>query len=132
MLVITIVLLLVIFVVVAFAHRSPPDPESVTETEVWQEPMVEISRCQPYLPVGTLTGDDQRVMQLLGRPSTTHRDRWHYMTLVNDEQIPIELQFNGRRCQHQSIGCEQVRTGDTMTASEFSTSAPLRVQLYGD
>ena len=87
---------------------------------------------RPYSPIGTLSDGNSRILQLFARPSSTHRDRWHYFTSIDDNQIPVELQFHGRRCQSGSIGCEEVRTGDEMSASEFTTSPPLRVQLYGE
>lgn len=86
----------------------------------------------PYAPVGTLADGDGRIMQLYARPSGCHRDRWNYHTLVDDSRIPVELTYNGRRCGNDRIGCDRVYTGDTMSATEFGTSAPLKVQLYED
>ncbi|RYE94428.1 MAG: hypothetical protein EOO77_44165 [Oxalobacteraceae bacterium] len=84
-------------------------------------------------PIGTLSDGFGKVLQLFGRPSHTHRGRFMYHTRAGDDsRIPIELQFRGRRCETDQIGCEEVYTGDEMNASEFGTSAPLKVQLYRD
>lgn len=94
--------------------------------------MVLDSECQGYAPIGTLSNDDGRVLQLYGRPCRSHRDRWNYHTTVDDCQIPVELGFNGRRCENDNIGCDRVYSGDTMTARELGTGRPLRVQLYSE
>ena len=88
--------------------------------------------CRGYAPVGTLSDDDGRVLQLFGKPSRTHRDRFNYYTAIDESRIPVELMYKGRRCESDPIGCEQVYSGDRMTATEFGTRAPLKVQLYGE
>lgn len=85
-----------------------------------------------HAPVGTLSNDDGRLYQLYARPSRTHRDRFHYHCLADDSRIPVELLFKGRQCENDRVGCERVFSGDEMTAAEFGTSAPLRVQLYNE
>lgn len=94
--------------------------------------MVLNSESQGYAPIGTLSNDDGRVLQLYGRPCRSHRDRWNYHTTVNDQQIPVELAFNGRRCENDNIGCDRVYSGDTMTARELGTGRPYKIQLYSE
>ena len=92
--------------------------------------MVVETGCRGYAPVGTLSDGDGRVLQLYGKQCRSHRDRYNYMTLIDDSRIPVELEFNGRRCENDSIGCDPVYDGDSMTAREFGTSRPLKVNLY--
>lgn len=91
---------------------------------------VAVPATSPYAPVGTLANEDGRVLQLYARPCGSHRDRWNYHTMVDESRIPVELTFRGRRCENDRIGCDRVYSGDSMTATEFGTQAPLRVQLY--
>ena len=93
--------------------------------------MVVGTECRGYAPVGTLSDDQGKVLQLYSKPCGYNRGRYNYYTMVDDNRIPVELQFNGRRCEN-GIGCDQVYSGDTMTASEFGTRQPLKVQLYRD
>jgi len=88
--------------------------------------------CRGYAPIGTLSDGGSRVLQLYGRQCRMNRDRFNYYTMVDESRIPVELKFNGRRCETDGIGCDRVYSGDEMTATEFGTSAPLKVQLYGE
>ena len=113
----------------ALAASRDREGAPVMASALWS-PLNSTQHQAPYAPVGTLANEDGRILQLYARPSGCHRDRWNYHTLVDDSRIPVELTYNGRRCCNDRIGCDRVYTGDSMSATEFGTSAPMQVQLY--
>lgn len=129
-----VALVILVLVLQGQSTAMPISNEKVRPEECHEisDVMVLNSECQGYSPIGTLSNDDGKVLQLYGRPCRSHRDRWNYHTTVNDQQIPVELGFNGRRCENDNIGCDRVYSGDTMTARELGTGQPLRVHLYSE
>lgn len=129
-----VALVILVLVLQGQSTAMPISYEKVRPEECHEisDVMVLNSECQGYSPIGTLSNDDGKVLQLYGRPCRSHRDRWNYHTTVNDQQIPVELGFNGRRCENDNIGCDRVYSGDTMTARELGTGQPLRVHLYSE
>lgn len=113
-------------------RRGAAGPEVQAPGACLEPDWVPLDETRPYVAVGTLANEDQKVLQLYAKPCASHRDRWHYHTAVDDQRVPVELAFKGRRCHTDRIGCERIYTGDEVTATEFGTSAPLRVQLYGE
>lgn len=128
-----VVALLAVMLLLLLLRGAPRPPAAPADGRPEAVEVVEVVPPRlPYAPVGTLADGDQRVLQLFARPCDHHRDRWHYHTAVDQARIPVELAFRGRRCQTDGIGCERAYTGDVMTATEFGTSAPLTVQMYGE
>lgn len=126
-----IVVALLVILLLAQMSKAPSGPDTC-EGPVVESEVLLLPGPRPYSAVGTLSGDDGRVMQLYARPSASHRDRWNYYTTTTEDRIPVELLFDGRRCEADRIGCARVQSGDQMTATEFGTGRPLTVQLYGD
>jgi hypothetical protein len=58
--------------------------------------------------MGLLTSDEGDVKPLYGRASRTHRDRWHYWTTTDGENLySLPIEVNGRACE-EGVGCNEL------------------------
>lgn len=124
-----VAVLVLVFAVIQYQQKKRTPDDVPYNPAVPVSDVIVVENCG-YAPVGTLSDDNGRVLQLYGKPCRSHRDRYNYFTMVDDSRIPVELEFNGRRCENDTIGCDPVYSGDRMTAREFGTARPLRVNLY--
>jgi hypothetical protein len=74
------------------------------------------------------TADKSTHTPLYGRPAPRNPNRWQYYTRSNSAEISVSLGRDGRDCM-SDIGCEELQTGDTVTAQELSDGA-LQVKMY--
>jgi hypothetical protein len=70
-----------------------------------------------YQQMGILTSDTRKdmILPLMGRQTTTGRDKWHYYTVSNSGAIQTKLPVSraGRSCTSE-YGCDELYNGDTV------------------
>lgn len=106
------------------------------------QPMVERRRPAPefrdapikkYKPgytqqMGVLLGQNNETLPLYGKAVRGHRDRYHYYTTTNGEQIyPLTLSHNGRECT-DDIGCPEFYGNEQV--SVMSKTGAYTTKLY--
>lgn len=89
-----------------------------------------IKRYKPgrFQQMGILTNEAGETLPLYGREVRGRRDRYHYHTTTQGEQIyPIPISINGRECT-EDIGCPELFDGEQATV--FGKEGPYTVKMY--
>lgn len=81
-----------------------------------------------FQQMGILTNEAGETLPLYGREVRGRRDRYHYHTTTQGEQIyPIPISINGREC-NEDIGCPELFDGEQV--SVFGKEGIYRVKMY--
>lgn len=89
-----------------------------------------IKRYKPgrFQQVGIMTNDVGETLPLYGREVRNRRDRYHYHTTTQGDQVyPIPVSIDGRECT-EDIGCPELYGGETVTV--FGKDTPFIVKTY--
>jgi hypothetical protein len=89
-----------------------------------------IKRYKPgrFQQMGILTIEAGETLPLYGREVRGRRDRYHYHTTTQGEQIyPIPISINGRECT-EDIGCPELFDGEQATV--FGQDGVYTVKMY--
>jgi hypothetical protein len=81
-----------------------------------------------FQQVGIMTNDAGETLPLYGREVRGRRDRYHYHTTTQGDQVyPIPVSIDGRECT-EDIGCPELYGGETVTV--FGKDTPFTVKTY--
>ena len=89
-----------------------------------------IKRYKPghFQQIGILTNETGETLPLYGREVRNRRDRYHYHTTTQGDQVyPIPVSIDGRECT-EDIGCPDLYGGETVTV--FGKDTPFTVKTY--
>ena len=89
-----------------------------------------IKRYKPghFQQIGILTNETGETLPLYGREVRNRRDRYHYHTTTQGDQVyPIPVSIDGRECT-EDIGCPELYGGETVTV--FGKDTPFTVKTY--
>jgi len=77
---------------------------------------------------GILSGDKGTTLPLYGRESRTHRDRYHYYTTTQGEQVyPLTIKYADRDCT-DDIGCQELYGNESISVS--GNSENFKTNIY--
>lgn len=117
----------------ASAPVPVPLPVQFQRREMQPQPLnIGLSR-KKYKPghfqqVGILTNEAGDTLPLYGREVRNRRDRYHYHTTTQGDQIyPIPVSIDGRECT-EDIGCPELYGGETVNV--FGKDTPFIVKTY--
>ena len=139
----TIVLLTVVSLILLYVLNRPPQPPTVT---LLPQPLPPQPQPQPrprspeyrdppikqYKPgftqqMGILVGADE-TLPLYGKEVRGRRDRYHYYTTTNGENLyPLPITHNARDCV-DDVGCEELYGNETVSVTGKTGS--FTVNLY--
>jgi hypothetical protein len=81
-----------------------------------------------FQQIGILTNETGETLPLYGREVRNRRDRYHYHTTTQGDQVyPIPVSIDGRECT-EDIGCPELYGGETVTV--FGKDTPFMVKTY--
>jgi hypothetical protein len=83
-----------------------------------------------YRQVGILTRIDnarEMILPLMGRPLITHRDKWNFYTIGENNMIKIPIHHKGVNCT-SSLGCNDLYSGDIIKIDGYNSE--FKVTLY--
>lgn len=83
-----------------------------------------------YRQVGILTRIDdskEMILPLMGRPLITHRDKWNFYTIAENNMIKIPIYNKGNDCT-SSLGCNDLYSGDIIKIEGYNSD--FKVTLY--
>ena len=83
-----------------------------------------------YRQVGILTridGSKEMILPLMGRPLITHRDKWNFYTIAENNMIKIPIYNKGNDCT-SSLGCNDLYSGDIIKIEGYNSD--FKVTLY--
>jgi hypothetical protein len=81
-----------------------------------------------FQQIGILTNETDETLPLYGREVRNRRDRYHYHTTTQGDQVyPIPVSIDGRECT-EDIGCPELYGGETVTV--FGKDTPFTVKTY--
>ena len=81
-----------------------------------------------FQQIGILTNETGETLPLSGREVRNRRDRYHYHTTTQGDQVyPIPVSIDGRECT-EDIGCPELYGGETVTV--FGKDTPFTVKTY--
>jgi len=83
-----------------------------------------------YRQVGILTRVDntkEMILPLMGRPLITHRDKWNFYTIGENNMIKIPIHHKGVNCT-SSLGCNDLYSGDIIKIDGYNSE--FKVTLY--
>jgi hypothetical protein len=83
-----------------------------------------------YRQVGILTRIDdtkEMILPLMGRPLITHRDKWNFYTIADNNMIKIPIYNKGKDCS-SSLGCNDLYTGDIIKIEGYNSA--FKVTIY--
>ena len=81
-----------------------------------------------FQQIGILTNETGETLPLYGREVRNRRDRYHYHTTTQGDQVyPIPVSIDGRECT-EDIGCPELYGGETVTV--FGKDTPFTVKTY--
>lgn len=81
-----------------------------------------------FQQIGILTNETGDTLPLYGREVRNRRDRYHYHTTTQGDQVyPIPVSIDGRECT-EDIGCPELYGGETVTV--FGKDTPFTVKTY--
>jgi hypothetical protein len=112
---------------------APPPPSQPIVERRRQAPEFRDAPIKKYKPgytqqMGVLLGQDNETLPLYGKTVRGHRDRYHYYTTTNGEQIyPLTISHNGRECT-DDIGCPEFYGNEQV--SVMSKSGAYNTKLY--
>jgi hypothetical protein len=67
--------------------------------------------------MGVLIGPNEEVLPLYGKESRYHRDRYHYYTVSEGQQLyPLPITINDRECT-EDLGCNELYGGESVTVT---------------
>jgi len=67
--------------------------------------------------MGVLIGPNEEVLPLYGKESRYHRDRYHYYTVSEGQQLyPLPVTINDRECT-EDLGCNELYGGESVTVT---------------
>ena len=85
-----------------------------------------------YIQIGLLRGDDGAVLPLYGRGAPYQRSRMQYFTKVASQgmvAVSVAVQHKNRSCT-ESLGCEELYSGDTVTVPDVTGDKTYAVTVY--
>lgn len=83
-----------------------------------------------YRQIGILTRIDnarEMILPLMGRPLITHRDKWNFYTIGENNMIKIPIHHKGVNCT-SSLGCNDLYSGDIIKIDGYNSE--FKVTLY--
>lgn len=83
-----------------------------------------------YRQVGILTRIDdtkEMILPLMGRPLITHRDKWNFYTIADNNMIKIPIYNKGKDCS-SSLGCNDLYSGDIIKIEGYNSA--FKVTIY--
>jgi hypothetical protein len=83
-----------------------------------------------YRQIGILTRIDntkEMILPLMGRPLITHRDKWNFYTIGENNMIKIPIHHKGVNCT-SSLGCNDLYSGDIIKVEGYNSD--FKVTLY--
>ena len=83
-----------------------------------------------YRQIGILTRMDntkEMILPLMGRPLITHRDKWNFYTIGENNMIKIPIVHKGVNCT-SSLGCNDLYSGDIIKIEGYNSD--FKVTLY--
>lgn len=83
-----------------------------------------------YRQIGILTRIDntkEMILPLMGRPLITHRDKWNFYTIGENNMIKIPIHHKGVNCT-TSLGCNNLYSGDIIKIEGYNSD--FKVSLY--
>ena len=83
-----------------------------------------------YRQIGILTRIDntkEMILPLMGRPLITHRDKWNFYTIGENNMIKIPIVHKGVNCT-SSLGCNDFYSGDIVKVEGYNSD--FKVTLY--
>jgi len=105
--------------------RVPVPTPTVPE---YRGPPIKMYKPGRFQQMGILTNEAGETLPLYGREVRGRRDRYHYHTTTQGEQIyPIPVSINGRECT-EDIGCPELFDGEQVTV--FGKDAIYVVKMY--
>lgn len=67
--------------------------------------------------MGVLIGPNEEVLPLYGKESRYHRDRYHYYTVSEGQQLyPLPITINDRECT-EDLGCNELYGGESVSVT---------------
>jgi len=90
--------------------------------EVRRQPEFRDAPIKKYKPghtqaMGVLIGPNEEVLPLYGKESRYHRDRYHYYTVSEGQQLyPLPITINDRECT-EDLGCNELYGGESVTVT---------------
>lgn len=103
-----------------FSSEVPPPEYRPAPVRQWKPPRPQ--------QMGLLTSNEGDIKPLFGRASNTHRDRWHYWTTTDGNNLyPLPIQVDGRECE-DDIGCNELFGGEKINI--FGNDAEYKPKLY--
>src|SRR6056300_719319 len=105
--------------------KVPVPPPTVPE---YRGPPIKKYKPGRFQQMGILTNEAGETLPLYGREVRGRRDRYHYHTTTQGEQIyPIPISINGRECT-EDIGCPELFDGEQATV--FGKEGMYTVKMY--
>ena len=81
-----------------------------------------------FQQIGILTNETGETLPIYGREVRNRRDRYHYHTTTQGDQVyPIPVSIDGRECT-EDIGCLELYGGEMVTV--FGKDTPFTVKTY--
>jgi hypothetical protein len=103
-------------------------PVAVPTVPEYRGPPIKRYKPGRFQQMGILTNEAGDTLPLYGREVRGRRDRYHYHTTTQGEQIyPIPISINGRECT-EDIGCPELFDGEQATV--FGQEGVYTVKMY--
>lgn len=137
----TIVLLTVVSLALLYVLNRPPQPPTVTllpqplppqpqprpQPPEYRDPPIKQYKPGFTQQMGILVGADE-TLPLYGKEVRGRRDRYHYYTTTNGENLyPLPITHNARDCV-DDVGCEELYGNETVSVTGKTGS--FTVNLY--
>jgi len=107
---------------------SVPVPVATPTIPEYRGPPIKKYKPGQFQQMGILTNATGDTLPLYGREVRGRRDRYHYHTTTQGEQIyPIPISINGRECT-DDIGCPELFDGEQATI--FGKEGSYVVKMY--
>tara|TARA_R110000782_G_scaffold918_3_gene3335 strand:- start:720 stop:1205 length:486 start_codon:yes stop_codon:yes gene_type:complete len=98
----------------------------------YRSPPVKKYKPGHFQQVGILTNEAGETLPLYGREVRNRRDRYHYHTTTQGEQIyPIPVSIDGRECT-EDIGCPELYGGETVNVYGKDTAFTVKTYRTDD
>lgn len=82
-----------------------------------------------YQQIGTLDSDN-KVLPLFGRPMWRGSHKWNFYTFSDQfHAIKLPVHLKSRDCMDDTIGCDELYTGDSVTVPQYP-GVQFRVNMY--
>ena len=104
--------------VTSYANQSPE----------YRDPPIKEYKPGRIQQMGVLLGDNEETLPLFGKEVSGRRDRYHFYTTTNGENIyPLPISYQDRDCM-DDVGCQELYGNETVSVT--GKSGDYNVQMY--